>query len=91
MQAFLLGAIFTTALFVAGLLYRVLRGPTAFDRLLAFNGINTQAILLLVLIGNYSEQPSLFIDVAFGYAALSLVGSIAAVKYLKQMDHSAGA
>lgn len=77
-----------TAILIAGLLYRVLKGPSAFDRLIAFNGINTQAILMLVLIGIYTGKPELFLDVAFGYAALSLVGSIVAAKYLKRMDHS---
>lgn len=87
-QAVLLGGALVTAALISGLLYRVLIGPTAFDRLLAFNGINTQAILLLVLIGSYKGRPELFIDIAFGYAALSLVGSIVAVKYLKRLDHS---
>ncbi|HEX9779729.1 MAG TPA: monovalent cation/H+ antiporter complex subunit F [bacterium] len=75
-----------TAALMAGLLLRILRGPTAFDRLVAFNGINTQAILLLLLIGHHAERPELFIDIAYGYAALSLVGSITAAKYLKRTD-----
>lgn len=76
-------------LLIAGLLYRIAVGPTAFDRLLAFNGVNTQAILLLLFIGTQSGRLELFLDIALGYAILSLVGSIAAVKYLGRMDHSA--
>lgn len=73
---------------IAALACRMLLGPTAFDRLLAFNGITTQAIVLLLLIGTGFDRLALFLDIAFVYAMLSLVGSIAAVKYLQRLDHS---
>ena len=36
---------------------RALRGPTAFDRLLAVNSINTFAIMLLALFGFLTGRP----------------------------------
>ncbi|SVE57346.1 uncharacterized protein METZ01_LOCUS510200, partial [marine metagenome] len=63
-------------------LYRVLRGPTIFDRVLGLNGISTKAIILLIVIGVYFERVDMFIDIATGYALLNLVGALAVAKYL---------
>ncbi len=41
-------------------LYRVIRGPTVFDRLLGLNGVSTKAIILLVLIGTIYERLDMF-------------------------------
>jgi multicomponent Na+:H+ antiporter subunit F len=64
-------------------LYRVLRGPTVFDRLLGLNGISSKAIMLLVIIGTLYERLDMFVDIAVGYALLNLVGALAAAKYLE--------
>ncbi len=68
-------------------LYRVVLGPTVFDRVLGLNGISTKAILLLVIIGTIYERLSVFVDIAVGYAMLNLVGALAATKYL---EHKGG-
>jgi len=64
-------------------LYRVVQGPTVFDRLLGVNGINSKAIMLLVIIGTIYERLGMFVDIALGYALLNLVGAFAAAKYLE--------
>lgn len=64
-------------------LYRVVQGPTVFDRLLGVNGISTKAIMLLVIIGTIYERLGMFVDIALGYALLNLVGALAAAKYLE--------
>ena len=64
-------------------LYRVVRGPTIFDRVLGLNGISTKAILLLLVIGTLYERVEVFVDIATGYALLNLVGVLAIVKYLE--------
>ena len=65
-------------------LYRVMRGPTVFDRLLGLNGISTKAIIVLVVIGTLYERVDMFIDISVGYALLNLVGALAVAKYLDQ-------
>lgn len=65
-------------------LYRVVRGPTIFDRVLGLNGISTKAILLLLVIGTLYERVEVFVDIATGYALLNLVGVLAIVKYLER-------
>ncbi len=65
-------------------LYRVVRGPTVFDRLLGLNGISTKAIILLVVIGTLYDRVDMFVDISTGYALLNLVGALAVAKYLEQ-------
>ena len=80
---FLVVLIIITALIVV-YLYRVLRGPTVFDRVLGLNGISTKAIILLVVIGTFYERVDMFVDISTGYALLNLVGALAIAKYLEE-------
>jgi multicomponent Na+:H+ antiporter subunit F len=65
-------------------LYRVVQGPTVFDRLLGLNGISTKAIILLVVIGTIYDRVDMFVDISTGYALLNLIGALAVAKYLEQ-------
>lgn len=65
-------------------LYRVVRGPTIFDRMLGLNGISTKAIILVVVIGTVYDRVEVFVDISAGYALLNLVGALAIAKYLEQ-------
>jgi multicomponent Na+:H+ antiporter subunit F len=65
-------------------LYRVLQGPTIFDRVLGLNGISTKAIILLIVMGTYFERVDMFVDISTGYALLNLVGALAVAKYLER-------
>lgn len=72
------------AILIVMYLYRVIRGPTLFDRLLGLNGISTKAIILLIVIGTVYGRVELFVDISTGYALLNLVGVLAITKYLTQ-------
>jgi multicomponent Na+:H+ antiporter subunit F len=72
------------AILIVMYLYRVVRGPTVFDRLLGLNGISTKAIILLVVIGTVYERVEMFVDISTGYALLNLVGVLAITKYLTE-------
>ena len=65
-------------------LYRVVRGPTVFDRVLGLNGISTKAIILIVVIGTIFERVDMFVDISTGYALLNLVGALAIAKFLEE-------
>ena len=85
MNIFFLFILITITLLIGVYLYRVLRGPTVFDRVLGLNGISTKAIILLVVIGIFGNgRVDMFVDVAIGYALLNLVGSLAIAKYLEE-------
>ncbi len=79
----LLFVVFSIVILIMVYLYRVIQGPTVFDRVLGLNGISTKAIILLVLMGTIYERVDMFIDISTGYALLNLVGSLAVAKYLE--------
>ncbi len=84
MKPFLFYVIILLAILIGAYLYRVLRGPTIFDRVLGLNGISTKAIILLIVIGIYFDRVDMFIDISTGYALLNLVGALAVAKYLEE-------
>ena len=84
MMIFFLIVLITLTALIVVYLYRVLRGPTVFDRVLGLNGISTKAIILLVVIGTFYERVDMFVDISTGYALLNLVGALAIAKYLEE-------
>lgn len=84
MSPFFLGMLIALALLIVVYLYRVIQGPTVFDRVLGLNGISSKAIILLILIGTIYGRVEMFVDISTGYALLNLVGSLAIAKYLEQ-------
>jgi len=84
MKTFLLYILVLLAILLGAYLYRVLQGPTIFDRVLGLNGISTKAIILLIVMGIYFERVDMFVDISTGYALLNLVGALAVAKYLEQ-------
>lgn len=88
MSYFFLFVLMAITVLIAIYLFRVLRGPTVFDRVLGLNGISTKAIILLVVIGTVYERVDMFVDISTGYALLNLVGSLAIAKYLEEQGRS---
>jgi len=71
-------ALFLLSTLVAGL-WRVLRGPTAADRMLAAQLFGTTAVACLLLLAQAFNQPSLR-DVALVFALLATVTAVAFVR-----------
>lgn len=65
-------------------LYRVLEGPTVFDRILGLSGFGTKTTIVLLLAGAMYERLDMFVDLALAYALLSFVGSLAAARYFER-------
>jgi len=67
------------ALFAVVLLYRVVRGPTTQDRIVAINVVGTNTVIVIALVsvalGEYG-----YLDVALVYGLLNFVMSIAVSK-----------
>jgi multicomponent Na+:H+ antiporter subunit F len=82
MNIFLLFVLDILAVMIIIYLYRVVRGPTVYDRVLGLNGISTKAIIILVVIGTIYDRVEMFVDISTGYALLNLVGALAVTKYL---------
>ena len=84
MSSFLPYVLVTLTLLMLVYLYRVVRGPSVFDRVLGLNGISTKAIVLLVVIGTVFERVEMFVDISTGYALLNLVSALAVAKFLEE-------
>ena len=80
---FVLIAVFISLLIFMPL-YRVISGPTVFDRIIGAGLIGTKSILLLAIIGFTYSRIEMFVDLAIVYALLNFVGTIAAAKYLER-------
>lgn len=68
------------------ILYRILVGPTAIDRIVAVNVIGTKTTVLLVVIGMIFGRVEMFVDFALTYALLNFIGSIAAARFLDRVN-----
>ncbi|AHF80262.1 monovalent cation/H+ antiporter complex subunit F [Thermococcus paralvinellae] len=63
-------------------MYRVFRGPTTVDRLVAVDIMTTITTGLMVLFALYYKR-AIFLDVALVYAVLAFLGVIAFARYLE--------
>lgn len=63
-------------------MYRVFKGPTTVDRLVAVDIMTTITTGLMVLFALYYKR-AIFLDVALVYAVLAFLGVIAFARYLE--------
>ncbi|WP_302080516.1 cation:proton antiporter [Salinibaculum rarum] len=72
----------TAAFVVVALLtlYRVVRGPTMHDRVVAVNAVGTTTVLIIALLAVAFDAPA-FLDIAIVYALLNFLMSIAISKF----------
>jgi len=63
-------------------LYRVVKGPTIFDRMLGAGAVGTKTMVLILLIGLVFNRFDMFIDITLAYAVLNFIGTIAIAKFL---------
>jgi multicomponent Na+:H+ antiporter subunit F len=68
------------ALLAVVTLYRVFRGPTMHDRILATNVVGSDAVVILVLLTAAFEEPT-FLDIALVYGLLNFLVSVAVSKF----------
>ena len=74
---------FVVALVLAG--WRLLRGPTLADRILALDTLYVNSVALLVLIGIHFDT-AVYFEVALIIARMGFVSTVALAKYLLRGD-----
>ena len=72
--------ILTVIIFIP--LYRVVKGPTIFDRMLGAGAIGTKTMVLVLTIGVVFNRLDMFVDITLAYAVLNFIGTIAIAKFL---------
>ena len=65
------------------LLFLLVRGPTPWDRLLAYNSAANRVTVLLAISGVIFRR-SVLLDVAVVYAALSFIGVVALARFMER-------
>lgn len=63
-------------------IYRAIKGPTVYDRILAVNAFGTLTVVLIAVYGFLSGRPE-FLDLALVYALINFIGTIAVSKYVE--------
>lgn len=86
MEMILFGSAITLAGAMTLSLYRVLRGPSIFDRLSGLGLISTKAVVLLVVIGFIFGRMELFIDITLTYALIGFIGTLILAKYFEHKE-----
>lgn len=86
MENFLTAIMAGYIVLVALMLYRVLKGPTVYDRLNGLGVIGTQVIILLILIGFIDGRADMFVDIAVSYSLLGFVSLLVIAKYLSEEE-----
>lgn len=71
------------AIVIAIPFYRLVRGPTVFDRLLGAGAIGTKTMVLICIIGFEFQRIDMFVDITLAYAILNFIGAIALAKYFE--------
>jgi multicomponent Na+:H+ antiporter subunit F len=85
-STFLVATLLVVAVLIAIGLYRVWAGPTVFDRLVAIAQVSVNGVVVLAVLGFVLERPSLFLDIALGYALLAFLLPIALGRYFEERD-----
>ena len=84
MSVFLLTTAAALTVAMAFSMYRVLVGPTIFDRLTGLGLIATKTVVLLLVLGFLTGRVDVFVDITLSYALISFVGSLALAKYFER-------
>jgi multicomponent Na+:H+ antiporter subunit F len=64
-------------------LWRFIKGPSAVDRIIAFDGLTIVSITG-ILFAALAEQRGIYLDVALVYALLSFLGVIVVARFLER-------
>ncbi len=83
MSRFLLAIAIALMLNALVCLYRVVRGPTAQDRLIGVNIINTSVLVVLLLSFFVADRPTMYLDIALVYALLNFIVTVALSRFLE--------
>lgn len=74
-----LAAVFILLSLVCGII-RLVKGPTAVDRVIAIDLLTIVSMSLIVLIAHYTQR-FIYVDVAIVYALLSFLGVLSVARY----------
>lgn len=82
--ASIVGSLFLVAAFALAL-WRIAKGPTAFDRVVALDLIGGLCLCIIVMFAIHFDQ-AVLLDAAVAIALVSFIGTVAFARYLGKGD-----
>ena len=67
-------------------LWRLARGPTAADRVIALDLLSMLVVAFLVAVSIHARETS-YLDVAIAYACIAFLGTVALARYIMRTSH----
>lgn len=64
--------------------YRVMRGPTIYDRMIGVSVAGTNTVIMIILVGHIYGRVDMFVDIAIAYAMLNFASALVVAKYLER-------
>jgi multicomponent Na+:H+ antiporter subunit F len=64
-------------------LWRIARGPTAADRVIALELLSMLVVAFLVTVSIHAQETS-YLDVAIAYACIAFLGTVALARYISR-------
>ena len=83
MSAWMMFAAAWMGVLMVGVLWRMFKGPTQPDRVVALDAINTLVVASMILMSAITRE-TIFVDVAIVYALLSYVGTLYIAKAIEK-------
>lgn len=74
---------FSHAIAIAILLYRVIKGPSVPDRIIAMDAVGIQLIAMMAVLSIYLRS-SVFFEVILLLGILSFIGTVAMAKFIER-------
>ncbi len=66
-------------------LFRAIKGPTIYDRILAVNVFGTLTVIFIAVFGFLTDRPE-FLDIALVYALINFISTVAILKFFEYGD-----
>jgi multicomponent Na+:H+ antiporter subunit F len=83
MDVVLIAVCLTQSLVIAVLLFRLARGPSVCDRVVALNTISIQCALIVMFYAAFADR-TIYLDVALWLASFSYLGALVWARYLER-------
>lgn len=65
--------------------YRLFKGPTVLDRLMAYSSLSAKIIVFL-MIENILNRKTVYMNLAFIYAVLSFLGVVVVARFIERKE-----
>ncbi|MDI6788139.1 MAG: monovalent cation/H+ antiporter complex subunit F [Planctomycetota bacterium] len=88
MHNFWLGISIIIAVLALMSLYRAIKGPTLYDRIISLGVIGTKTVIILCLIGLFYRRLDMFVDISIVYALLNFLIVLAVAKYIHSKEEA---